>query len=470
MTSLVEIEESYYRAIQFNRLSDASATDLDSLYSKNDFHKWARTLDIYNLDKEKANFALDEDIVMSLGSYRLEVERKLGNGFVSDGITFKGVLRDIGSCHDGSKVGKLNEIDSLYVLAEKNIQVEKAEKPSYYRIYVCKNSEKYEIIPRNIRKEFADAYSRVVSKVAVPKTLKHAGFQAPCYSGLRYNGPAATSQFLTKDRSLLTWDITPTFSLPRTHEIYREVRKLVQPILSVNWDKLFEEPDIHLIPDPAENLWRLSTARLETKILRELLSSVAPVKQALSYCKVLSSCLKKWNSEYLSCKASPSKDLCLNILRELDEYRKDQAENQRDANGESLNKKLRYAHIWIPPEKRDVYNEDEKAYVSINTAAIKHILLSAAVENLEAFSPKQNMELVIELMHRVFQELGSASNFSSPHAFLGRISIPHLSILASQEDHKMELAMAVKGQCEILRATTMTKVSMRSKTALDNIR
>ncbi len=396
------------------------------------------------------------------------METELGNGFVYDGIIFKGRLRNIGSCHDGSKVGKLNEVDSLYVLEENDIRIEGTNNPRCYRIFMYKNSEKYEILPRCIRKEFTEAYSRVVSKLAVPQPLKHGGFQTPCYSGLRYNGPAATSQFLTKDNSLLTWDITPTFCLPRKHEVYQEVRKVVhERILVVNTNKLFGESDIHLIPDAAENLWRLSTAQLETDILRELLSSVAPLiqKQALSYCKVVSNQLKKWNSQYLSCKPSPGRDVGLNVLKELDVYREGQAEHQKNANGESLNTKLRYSHIWIPPENREAYSEDQKAYVSINTAAIKHILLAAALEHPKVLSPQQDMELVVNLMRRVFQELASASNCTY-HAFLSGLTIPHLSIMASQEDHKMDLAMAIKEQCRTLRTTTMAKVHNGCKTAM----
>ncbi len=82
MTSLAEIEESYYRAIQATKLSDdndaCSTGDASSLYSKDAFEKWARKIDIYGLDKEMANFALDEDIVKAFGDYRLEVEKELG--------------------------------------------------------------------------------------------------------------------------------------------------------------------------------------------------------------------------------------------------------------------------------------------------------------------------------------------------------------------------------------------------------
>ncbi len=75
MTSLAEVEESYYKAIRATKLSDANdcgTGDLASLYSKDAFDKWARQVDIYELDKEMANFALDEEIVKSFGDYRLE--------------------------------------------------------------------------------------------------------------------------------------------------------------------------------------------------------------------------------------------------------------------------------------------------------------------------------------------------------------------------------------------------------------
>ncbi len=238
-----------------------------------------RKIDIYDLEKYQADFYLDEEIVKAFGEYRYTVASELWKCFEYDGTQFKGHVRNIGSCHDGSKVGRMNEVDSLYVLEEDNILVEESERDGFYRVFLKKDSTKCEIFPRSIRNQFANAYEKIISRLPLPLCLQHGGYNSPRYSGLRYNGPAATSQFLIKGKSLLTWDMTPTFSLPKCHGIYDEMRKIIQPVIKMTKDKMMDIMDINLIPDAVENLWRLSTAQMEADILRSL-SSVAPLKQA----------------------------------------------------------------------------------------------------------------------------------------------------------------------------------------------
>ncbi len=178
--------------------------------------------------------------------------------------------------------------------------------------------------------------------------------------------------------------------------------------------------------------------------------------RALSYCKVICSKLRAWNAEHGH--GFPIDGKCrVNIVKELEDYLKSSC--KKDEISEQLNEMLRYAHIWIPPEKRRLYIEDRKAYVSVNTAAIKHILLSAALDNPEAFAAKENMKLVVDLMQKAFETLGDPSEFDCPHAFLDGERIPHMSVLASLEEQMMfSTAMEMKEQCRILKAKALTKV------------
>ncbi len=456
MATLAEIERSYYRAIASTKLSEVTADDSKDFsppYSRESFERWVRKIDIYDLERYQADFYLDEEIVKSFGEYRHTVASRLSKCFEYDGIQIKGHVRNIGSCHDGSKVGQMNEVDSLYVLDGDNIIVEESDRDGFYRVFLEKDSIKHEIPPRYIRNQFADAYEQLVSSLPLPFCLEHGGCNFPRYSGLRYNGPAATSQFLTNDESLLTWDMTPVVSLPRCHRIYSEVREIIQPIIKMTKDKMIDIFDIHLIPDAIENLWRLSTAQMEADILRSL-SSVAPLKQALSYCKVICSRLKKWNASNSKMEEKRNPD----ILRELDEYCK-----LLDTNIETIerfNQTMRYYHIWMLPEKRKLHNEDEKGYISINTAAVKHILLCVALKQPEAFAAETNMECVIELIKLVFSTLQDPSQFSSPHAFLPGASIQHLSVLASQAARKTELALGTKEQCKTIVSKAITMVGI----------
>lgn len=71
-------------------------------------------MDVYELKKYRADFALGETAVTRFANYRQGVKEELLRYFFYFGIKLKGILENIGSC-DGSKVGKLNEIDNLYV-------------------------------------------------------------------------------------------------------------------------------------------------------------------------------------------------------------------------------------------------------------------------------------------------------------------------------------------------------------------
>ena len=461
-TTLAQLEQAYYKAIHSAKVTGCEEchNGQESLINSRDaFLKWARKLDIYDLKKEQADFSLDKETRDEFGEYRREVEDELRTSFQYvqhsySGVKMKGTLENIGSSHDGSKVEKMDEVDSFYVL-EGDIVLESADGQGNYRLFCQNRSTKFEIKARSMRNQFADACGTIVSNLSLPKCLRHGGYNSPTYSGLRYNGPAATSQFLTKDNSLLTWDMTPAFCVPRTEYIYHEVRQLLHPILDVMSDKMLDKIDIHLIPDGGENLWRLSTAHLEANILR-ILPTVAPVKQALSYCKILFSKLKTWNAKHCDGFTSEMEDVFARIMKELGEYV--EGSSKRKDIAQHLNKELRYAHIWIPHEKRKLYNEDQKAYLSINNAAVKYILLNAALEQPEAFSDTENMNLVIELMKQVFEVLGDTSRLSSPHTFLKMIDVPHLSILASQEKHKIAAGLLVKEQCRTLLLATMTTV------------
>ncbi len=452
--SLAQIQEAYYRAIEEAKLSGINASDDIMLpYLKDAFQNWVKRVDIYSLGKQKADFYVDDAIVTTFTCYRNTVASELPKYIEYDKIKLSGQLRNIGSCQDGSKVGRMNEADSLYVL-DANIRVENTERDGAYRVVWEPKNPTCEIKPRRLREQFANGYSEVVSTLLLPDCLRHAGYRSPAYSGLRYNGPAATSQFLTDDNSLLTWDMTPAFFLDREHSKYQEIRKIISPALEINRGTMFGDMGIHLIPDANDDIWKLSTAQLEADLLRELIPAIAPMRQALSNSKVLASQVKEWNAKNLTLPVSGLAS-GMDIMNELDAY----LESHEKDLGERLNQELRYAHIWIPPEKRKRYHEDKKPHVSINTAAIKHILLAEALKIPTAFEGKEDKELVRELMILVFNTVGDPTQFSSPHAFLKDVKIPHVSVLSSQASSKIALTLSIKEQCRMLVSGTMMKVS-----------
>ena len=469
MTSLQEIEKLYYKAIEAAKLDEpAGGHPGPPGYSTGDFNRWARKVDIFTLGEGAANFALNkhEEIVKEFGEYRRDLTEKLSKLFSFSGISLPGQLRDIGSCWDGSKVGAVNEMDSLYVIQSDSLVLrEHEDKRGVYRVFVNVHLAMHEVMPRTIRDQFTQRYSQLVSDLKLPNCLDHGGYKASRnhevnrenpktgYSDVRYNGPAATSQFLAKDNSLLTWDMTPAIVLPLDVQTQDALRQSLQAIIADNPDKMFPPSDVHLIPDVVENVWRRSTAQMEADILR-VLSKEGPMKTSLSFCKVLSSRLKRWTDK-VEIDYSATVDIIDELLRNLAMHgTQKKTLEEIDAFGRNM----RFGHIFIPCDKKEQYCEDTKSNISINNAAVKHILFKAAMKRKGAFGPKENMSLVRELIQEVFQAIGNEEFYSSEHAFLSGIRISHFSVSPAVAHKKQTLARDVCRQCRTLVQEAMTEV------------
>ncbi len=267
MTGEEEIEELYYKAVDDARLGEPEVGDPGPPgYPTEEFTRWARKIDIYTLGEGAADFSTEEheEIVTTFGHYRHIVTTKLSEEFTYNDVSLTGNLVDIGSCIDGSKVGAVNEMDSLYLIYGINFTVTQTERHSAYHVYLGKNSTKTEIQPRRLRDELAVKCNELISQMKLPDCLQHGGYnispqsdqsQDLGYSGVRYNGPAVTSQFLTKNDTLLTWDITPVVVLKKA-EIQQNVRESMKPIITDNPDRMFPPSDVHLFPDSVQNVWR----------------------------------------------------------------------------------------------------------------------------------------------------------------------------------------------------------------------
>ncbi len=466
MTSLKELEKLYHKAMEDAKLGDTLEGDSEPPgFSIEAFIRWAREVDIFTLAEGAADFALEqhEEIVQEFGEYRRNLTERLSKIFTYDDVPLPGLLKDIGSCWDGSKVGAVNEMDSLYVIQGDHFVVkENDNKFGLFHVYVRTDSTLREVRPRSIRDQFAHKYSQLVSEMKLPDCLQHGGHKTPrrskqskgTYSGVRYNGQAVTSQFLSKDKELLTWDMTPVIVSRSVDESQDVLRQSMQSIIADNTDKMFPPADVHLIPDATANLWRRSTAEIEADLLR-VLSPEGPMKKALSSCKVLSSRVKEWNAKTQSVQLDPSigalvEELCQDLSMA---YIGKTAQEL-----EQLSRKMRFGHIWIPAAQKEEYNEDKKSSISINNAAVKHILFKAACKRKGAFGPQTNMDLVRELITEVFETLADEHSLSSEHAFLPGVRISHLSVSASVAHKKHALARDICRQCRILVREAMTEV------------
>ncbi len=464
MTSLKEIEKLYYRAIQDARLDEPAGGDPGPPgYSTEDFSRWSRKVDIFTLGEGSADFALHEEIVKEFGDYRQNLTEKLSKLFICDGVSLSGQLKDIGSCWDGSKVGGVNEMDSLYVLQGNHFLIqEQGRKRGCFHVFLKIDSSLHEIKPRTIRDQFTETYSQLVSEMKLPDCLEHGGYKVSKphlgnrksrYSGVRYNGPAATSQFLAKGNSLLTWDMTPAIVLPLDVTTKDALRQSMQAIIADNPDKMFPPCNVHLIPDVVDNVWRLSTAQMEADLLR-VLSKEGPMKKSPSFCKVLSSWLKRWTDKMETADTS-----AMAIMTKLLKNIRDIQETDKISEPiEIFDKKMRFGHIWIPVEKKKACNEDTKSNISINNAAVKHILFKAAFKRKGAFGSEGNMVLARELIKEVLETLGSEKVYSSEHAFLPGIRISHFSVSPTVAHRKQALARDICRQCRTLVQEAMTEV------------
>ncbi len=244
--------------------------------------------------------------------------------------------------------------------------------------------------------------------------------------------------------------------LPGAGWLEEIIRKVTMPIITENPGKMFPYIDIHLFPDATDNVWRLSTAHMEANILRDL-SRQSPVKKALAICKVIFSWLQDWNRKNADQSSSINEQALLDITKELEQFTALKNGMEKKELGQQLIANMRYTHIWMPSNKRSCYCEAGKSNISVNTAAVKHILIKAGLERHGSFSPKENSEVLLELIREVFQQLGK-NTFTTDHAFLPGTRISNFSLLACAANNKYNMAKQIRQQCRTILSEVMTEV------------
>ncbi len=416
-------------------------------------------MDVYDLNRKAANFLSDDKIICGFGDFCASAMEIVSHILQHGGEALPGRLQYIGSCWDGSKIGSVNEIDSLYIMSDNPILIKPTEEAGFYRVCL-KNMPHFELTPREMNRRFANELDRVLSADELPSFLTNAGYASPSYSGVRFNGPAVTSQFLLSDKNtLLTWDVTLAFPL-REKTLRQQVHDMILPIYAENSNKLFPPWELHLVPDMVRNLWLVSTAWMEAEILR-LLPAEAAVKKALSWCKAMASMLHRWNKEHLHQSLRKTTSSQSKTIQQLIEYGQQEDSTKKAELGNDLNVRMRCAHIWISADQREDYDEVEKDVVSINTAAVKHIILWQGLRTPGAFSPDNTDDLTMKLIRHTYSVLGDAVNQSSPHAFLERVcgtKIGHFSILPTSAGEQGKLIGRIQWQCRQLWQNALEEV------------
>ncbi len=406
----------------------------------------------YIINYKKVDFADESTTVKEMGSIMEELQRGLKRKFPHEGK-----LIDIGSCYDGSKIERLNEVDAHFQMDEKDIVV--LDYPEYSQIKVFKKGD--ELAVKDIHTKFLVALNDAVFEMRLPEGWAHSGFSTPHFSGVRCNGPAVTAMFRTSSSQAISLDIT--LAIPMSSDLQErsdhfeplrnfpqglkaKCQKLSQMIdhiqQKVSRNQLPRQLAPYLIADPVANTWKASTARAEAELLCSLPNT--SVKNALDECKGIAS-----KFDIIECTQMTRRRTVERVEGEflnsiLDFYSAKWDPESRFL----LCTCMPYLHSFLTSVQRNRHHETPKDLISINTAAIKHIILRNAMTMEDAFSDSQWCKET--LVRRVFEELADERFYYTEHAIFGSWDINKFSISVPAADIKQDLAYAVQKQCQFI--------------------
>ncbi len=465
--------ESYCNAIEAAKLSTKAsgcATIGSSFCDETLFREFVKSdIDLRDISSYMADFSQSSDVAQALHGIR----GALQSGF-QQRLAYVGTLAQVGSFYDGSKTGRLNEMDCLYIVNDSDVVVQQVCKGHFS---VCVNG--IAVKPRELNKNLIAAMRETLSEMALPDGWTHGGYASPDYCGVRCNGPAVTAMFCNKDENHISLDVSIAFpltsQLQRNAEFPPHLRDNCQ-ILSDTVRLIQSEltstqisTDIHLIGNLVDDTWQQTTALAEAKILRALRPDFS-VKRALEICKVIASKLQKWynedcvvgllndNGERMSRRQPelrPEGDRHL-ILRTLHQYMRISKANKAQLH-EHLNRNMTYQHIWLSSSEREEYKEVLKAEASVNAAAMKHVILKSALQISGAFSG-QNNTCTEMLVRAVFEELSDHGSFTAPHAFLCGTELLKFSLSVHLSSTKYDVARDLQKLCQVILDDGLKKV------------
>ncbi len=456
----MEDYDGYCKAIEKAKLPSkpsVSPSRHSGYYDKESFRKFVKSdMDVRDMSQHIADFTQSTDVAQALHAIRNSFELRLHQRLGSVGSLFQ-----IGSFYDGSKTGRLNEMDCLYVISEADIMIRQdSSGKGGFRIYVKGN----EIKPREINKKLIAAMKDILSEMPLPDGWTHGGYASPDFSGTRCNGPSVTAMFCNKDEKHISLDVSIAFPLTsqlQQRQDFPSDLKYRCQFLADNISKIQKElshtqisADLHLIGNLKDDTWQLTTALAEAEILRSLRPECS-VKLALGICKVIASKIQIWYANHNRWRDRPAKVYDAehareSILAELRSYSEGTLCSKAESR-DRLNTALAYQHLYLASEDRNEFKEVLKSDASINNAAIKHIILKAALELKGAFS-ETSKQRERQLIRAVFEELSSTDSFYTQHALVPNPSCPisKFSFSMYLAHIKEIIATDLTQQCEIV--------------------
>ncbi len=429
------------------------------------------------IDNEKVDLFHESVIAKEVHYIMHNLQRGL-----QDTFPHEGKLIGIGSCFDGSKKVGVNDVDAHFRMDEKEIVIGESKLYESFNlfsncgeIHVHKNGA--ELDAESIHRQFLCAVNKVVSEMELPEEWAHGGYATPYFSGVRCNGPAVTALFrrppaITQDTAICTIFPTPrtpvisidiSLAIPLTHDLQVRSHFFSFPYdLKCKWEKYFSVrgPEFvpYLVADPIENVWVPTTVRFETELLYRFQSSV--MMNALRACKGLVETMT-----IKECQIPQRKTVNFIMGEFLDRILVGYFPERHPEQYYFLNRCMPYLHGFLTATRSENYSEKPKHCISINTAAVKHIILKEAITGRveHAFDDdctSCKIKCKDALVQAVFKELADESSFYTQHAFFDDQWISKFSTSVPVTDIKEDLAYGTQQECQvILEKLTKAEVS-----------
>jgi hypothetical protein len=445
---LLITNEDYIRTVtERNKRLSKEDIDIDNINNESPIHNL--TLDTWS-EVAKRELEIADKIQAVLNEVLIKVAEKLRQD--SD---LPGKFLPIGSTHSGTGVSTTTDFDYIYQLSVGQITlISFADEVNKYAI----KSNSSIIEPLSLYMRFADELKKHLSSVQLPDCLDFGGFAQPDFSGVRYSEPAVTIALRWKsDIDSQVWnvpvDITPAYLIPAKET--NIVNKVRAKLISLKFheediDGFDIESKLHLVPvQPEGGLWYLTTAVLETSVLKHLADSLPAITDAIKECKRINESLVSAIADYYCREIIPDAEVL-----EIVEWLVHAIESYRSSSGteedpdivyelrEILQDILCCAHVLLPKIEGDTFCElTAKEPLAINSCSIKfHVLNCLLQESLNV----NLAETRVELIRNVLQALGTGDGLAD-HTFLLDSRISQFTVACYCANQKSELCVTARG-------------------------
>ncbi len=341
-----------------------------------------------------------------------------------------GTVRETGSSHDHTKVGKACEFDYMHEFHRLPIKPElRFADTLSFAIYtngkILNSFDLYE--------KFSKTATEALNAIELPPGVQHGGFYSPEFSGVRNSGPAVTILLLVKfeeSTQMITVDLTP--ALPVSVEEMKHMLPTKALTIFETWFDL-DIPQIHFVPTETRLLWRLSTAYLDVEFMNKVFAVDGKARLIIRAVKLLADKLLTIRQEEDSRSliativeilrggqrepASDDTEQTAYFLCQCHQPSKRSGDKNQDAakHVEYLRNAMRKHWFKLNPGLLAWANEIYPAYVSVRSCAIKYLVIRDFM--LDELSDEDGTPPSLDEIRSVLKSLSSCREIK--HPFLG---------------------------------------------------